>query len=135
MNQRQRAALAERYQSDGMKAATPQKLLLLVFERLERDLEEARVALETNQVEVGHRSLLHAQDLIHELNLALDPDVWPAAVEMRQVYEHLIDRLVEANLTKSGELVRACQEIVRPLAKSWAEAHQTLQQNLAEVIK
>ena len=134
MNQRQRAALADRYQTDGMLAATPQKLLLAVFDRLERDLATAIEAIEGGSVEATHRALLHAQDLVHELNLALEPDVWPAAIELRSLYEHLLDLLIEANLDKTTELVRRCQDIVTPLAQTWHEAHRNLQQQrLAEV--
>lgn len=136
MNQRQRAALADRYQSDGMSVSSPQKLLLAVFDRLERDLAESIDGIENGRIEAAHRALLHAQDLVHELNLALDPDVWPTAVEMRQLYEHLLELLVEANLSKSTELVGRCQRIVRPLAQTWTEAHRNLQQQrIAEVAR
>jgi flagellar protein FliS len=136
MNQRQRAALADRYQSDGMSVSSPQKLLLAVFDRLRRDLDEAVEAIGAGRVEASHRALLHAQDLVHELNLALEPDVWPAALELRSLYEHLLDLLVEANMAKSVDLVGRCQTIVVPLADTWAEAHRNLQQQkLAEVAR
>ncbi len=132
MNQRQRAALADRYQSDGMSVSSPQKLLLAVFDRLVRDLAEAATAIETNDVEVAHRALVHAQDLVHELNLALEPEVWPAATELGSVYQHVLDLLVEANLTKSIDRVRDCQTLVVPLAETWHEAHRNLQQQRLE---
>lgn len=131
MNQRQRAALASRYQTDGMSGSSPQKLLLAVFDRLQRDLATSIDAIDTNRVEAAHRALLNAQDLVHELNLALEPEVWPAAAELRSVYEHLIELLVDANLSKSTETVRRCQAIVDPLAQSWAEAHRSLQEQRA----
>ncbi len=136
MNQRQRAALANRYQADGMSVSSPQKLLLAVFDRLEKDLAGAITAIEAGSIEVAHRELLHAQDLVHELNLALEPEVWPAAAEMRVVYEHLLGLLIDANLAKSSDLVRQCQDIVVPLSQSWHEAHRNLQQQrLAEVAR
>jgi len=128
VNQRQRAALANRYQSDGMSGSSPQKLLLAVFDRLQRDLATAVEAIEGNRIEAAHRALLNCQDLVHELNLALAPEVWPAAAELRSVYEHLITLLVDANLSKSVETVGRCQAIVTPLAQSWAEAHRSLQE-------
>ncbi len=132
MNQRQRAALADRYQSDGMSVSSPQKLLLAVFDRLVKDLAEAAAAIDGNDVEVAHRALVHAQDLVHELNLALEPEVWPAATELGSVYQHVLDLLVEANLSKSVELVRECQDLVVPLAETWHEAHRNLQQQRLE---
>lgn len=126
--QRQHAALAGRYQSDGMAGSSPQQLLLAVFDRLGKDLQSSIDAISTNQVESAHRSLLNAQELVFELNLALAPDVWPAAEEMRVVYEHLMQLLIEANLDKSVAKVERCVSIVTPLADSWTEAHRALQQ-------
>lgn len=131
MNQRQRAALASRYKSDGMSGSSPQKLLLAVFDRLGRDLTTAVTAIEDGRVEVAHRHLINAQDLVFELNLALDPDAWSAATEMRLVYQHLTELLVEANLNKTVDNVQKCQAIVTPLAETWAEAHDALNQQKA----
>lgn len=128
MNQRQRAALAGKYQSDGMSGSSPQKLLLAVFDKLGRDLDAAIVSIDSNNVEAAHKFLVNAQDLVFELNLALEPDVWPAALELRSVYEHLLDLLVDANLNKSVEKVQGCINIVKPLAESWTEAHNALNQ-------
>lgn len=128
MNQRQRSVLANRYQSDGMAGSSPQKLLLAVFDRLARDLDTATTAINGNQIEQAHRSLVNAQELVYELQLALDPDVWPGATELRALYDHLMTMLVEANLTKSVETIERCIAIVVPLGQSWTEAHQQLQQ-------
>ncbi len=134
MNQRQHAALAGKYQSDGMAGSSPQQLLLAVFDRIGRDLENATEAIQTNQVELAHRCLVNSQELVYELNLALAPDVWPAAQELRAVYEHLMQLLIEANLNKSVANVERCAQIVTPLAESWAEAHRLLQeQRLAPI--
>ncbi len=131
MNQRQRAALANRYETDGMMGSSPQQLLLAVFDRLGRDLQTAVTAIGANHIEAAHLALVNAQELVHELNLALEPDVWPAAAELRAVYEHVLALLVEANLHKSIDTVEQCIAIVGPLAESWAEANRALQEQRA----
>lgn len=128
MNQRQQAALAGKYQSDGMAGSSPQQLLLAVFDRMSRDLENAAQAIQTNQVELAHRCLVNTQELVYELNLALDPAVWPPAQELRAIYEHLMELLIEANLNKSVANVERCAQIVTPLAETWTEAHRVLQE-------
>lgn len=124
---RQQSQLAGRYQSDGMGGSSPQKLLLAVFDRLNRDVEGAIEAIETGRIEVAHRSMVNAQELVYELNLALDPEVWPPAADLRLVYEHLMELLIEANLTKSIETLSSCLAIIAPLAATWTEAHRSLQ--------
>lgn len=120
--------LAGRYQSDGMAGSSPEKLLLAVFDRLVRDLESAAGAIADNEIELAHLALVNAQELVYELNLALAPDVWPAASELRAVYEHVMQLLVEANLNKSLENVERCLGIVRPLAATWNQAHRALEE-------
>jgi flagellar protein FliS len=112
-----------------MGGSSPQKLLLAVFDRLTRDIKGSIASIETGRIEEAHHALVNAQELVYELNLALDPDVWPAAAEMRMVYEHLMEKLIEANLTKSIQTVSGCLAIVAPLADGWAEAHRSLQAN------
>lgn len=128
MTQRQRAALADRYQTDGMAGASPQKLLLAMFDRLQRDLEAAVIAIPGNHIEVAHRALVNAQELVHELRLALDADAWPGANDLRLIYDHLLGLLIDANLNKSVDVIERCLGIVKPLHESWSEAHQRLQQ-------
>lgn len=126
MNQRHRVALANKYQSDGMAAASPPQLLLAVFDRMRRDLEAATAAIESHEIEVAHRRLINAQELVYELQLALDVDVWPGATDLRSIYDHLMSLLIDANLTKSVETIRLCTEIVVPLEDSWIAANQRL---------
>ncbi|MEL7157867.1 MAG: flagellar export chaperone FliS [Actinomycetota bacterium] len=126
MNQRQRSALAQRYESDGMAGSSPQKLLLAVFQRLRSDLEGASAAIVAGRVEEAHQLLLHAQDLVHELDLALDTDTWEGGTELRALYRHLMAVLMEANLTKSAAMVGRGLDIVVPLGDTWSEAYRLL---------
>jgi len=126
VNQRQRSALAQRYETDGMAGSSPQKLLLAVFDRLRRDLDGAEEAIGAGRVEEAHHLLLHAQDLVHELDLALDTEAWDAADDLRALYRHLMALLMEANLSKSKAMVRRGLDIVIPLQESWSEAYRQL---------
>ena len=59
MSPMNRAKLASRYQSDGMAASSPQKLVVLMFERIETDLDRAIDAIERNPVEDAHNALVN----------------------------------------------------------------------------
>ena len=131
MTPKERARLASIYQSDGMAASTPQKLVVLMFERINLDLERAIVAIDARHVEAAHRALLNAQDIVFELQMALDLEVWPDGAELASIYDYLLGMLVDANLKKSAEMVRKCLDIVSPLTDSWGEAYRLIQRGEA----
>jgi flagellar protein FliS len=127
MSPRNRAVLANRYQSDGMAMSSPQKLVVLMFERIETDLTRAVEAIEFSRVEDAHNALINAQELVFELQLALDTDTWPEGTELASIYDYLLTLLIDANLRKSADLVRQAISIVAPLSQSWAEAYRMIQ--------
>lgn len=127
MNQQRRAALASKYQSDGMAGASQEKLLLAVFDRLRRDLDASVTAIQAGRIETAHERLVNAQELVYELQLALDADLWPGASDLRSIYDHLMTLLIDANLTKSVTTIERCSAIVIPIGESWAEAYERIQ--------
>ena len=127
MSARNRALLANRYQSDGMAMSSPQKLVVLMFERIEVDLGRAVDAIEGSRVEDAHRALINAQELVFELQLALDVEAWPEGAQLQSIYDYLLGLLVDANLRKSAELVQQAVALVAPLTESWAEAYRMVQ--------
>ncbi len=131
MTPSQQALLASRYQSDGMAVSSPQKLVVLIYERLSRDLEAALAAIEARNVEGAHKALVNAQDLVFELQMALDADLWEGARDLAAIYDYLLGLLVAANLKKSADQVQRCIEIVTPLRESWTEAYQMIQRGEA----
>jgi len=126
MMPRNRAALANIYKSDGMAASSPQKLLILLFERLESDLDRAITAIDAGQVEPAHKALINAQDIVFELQMALDPEAWPNAAELYSIYEYILGLLVDANASKTVEPIHECLTAVKPLTQAWNDAYQAL---------
>jgi flagellar protein FliS len=114
--------LAKRYHDDGMAVMSKPQLLLSLYERLATDLQRAVQGLSDGEIEVSHNALVHAQDIVHELNLALDVERWEGGHNLRAIYNHVSSLLIEANMTKSPEPVRQCIELIGPLNDAWQEA-------------
>lgn len=119
-------AARNRYQSDGGTTASPERLVVLLYQRLVRDLTEAEGAIGANEVEASHRALLHAQEIIDALDLALDRESFDGAKGLGDLYDHLHDRLVHANVRKDAVVVAECREMIEPLSEAWREAWGTL---------
>ncbi len=127
MNARRKAQLAGRYQSDGMATASPRKLLVLLFDRLVKDFDQAREAMVAGRVELAHNALVHAQEIVHELRLALDPEVWDGAEQLVSIYDYVYDLLIQANQEKSLAPLEEGYQLILPLHEAWTTAYQEVQ--------
>ena len=130
------ARLAQRYHQDGMSVTPGPQLVIKLYERLLLDLRRGAQAMLDDKVEVAHQQLVHAQEIVFELNLALDVEAWDGGPALRSIYAHLTTQLVEANVKKSVETVSECIDVVAPLVGAWQEAlviTQTERQNANQV--
>lgn len=122
---------ADRFVDDGVAAMSPARLLVALYERLALDIDRASEALADAtptgaRLYEAHERLTHAQRIVEELQLALDPRVWDGADALAGVYEYLHGRLVAANLTKDPAVLDECRGLVAPLLEAWQEAEGTL---------
>lgn len=113
-----------RYHDDGMKTLSPQRLVTMLFDRLLRDLDDAGAAIAERRIEAAHLALIHAQDIVLELHLALDPDGFDGGRNLADIYVYLTERLVTANQTKSPDVVAECRSLVEPIADAFHQVAQ-----------
>ena len=116
------AAAKSKYMSDGSGGVTGSRLLVLLYQRLVRDLVNAESAIDLADVETTHHLLIHAQEIIEALDAALDRTAWDGGEQLGQLYRFLATQLVEANVTKDRAVVSNCRRLVEPLADAWQEA-------------
>ena len=119
------ATARNRFVSDGVGSMPQGKLLVLLYDRMLRDLDEAAVAIDRRDAVAAHEALTHAQDIVAELHSALDVDRWDGAPAMVDIYTFLADLLGRANMAKSVSLVLEARSVVTPLRDTWAEAYTT----------
>lgn len=115
-----------RFVADGVGSTPPERLLVMLYDRLLRDLDDGIIAIGRVDVAGAHDALTHAQDIVAELHSALDLDRWEGAQAMADLYTYLADLLARANMTKSAPLVAEARKLVDPLRDTWAEAAQSL---------
>lgn len=123
----------DRYRQDGVNTMSPQRLLVLLYQRLLADLDRSATAMELDRPADAHDALMHAQDIVAELHLALDASVWAGAEAMGALYDHVEVLLIEANVTKSSEPVERCRQVVQPLAEAWEQAYRIVSTERSDV--
>lgn len=111
-----------RYLTDSVQTASPQRLLVMLYDRLVLDLDRALLAIAKNEQQTAHDCLVHAQDIILELRTSLDLEVWPAGANLAAIYDYVVDRLVFANVQKDPAPVQECKDLLEPLREAWREA-------------
>jgi flagellar protein FliS len=115
-------AVRNRYVTDSVGTASPAQLLLMLFDRLCRDLEDGEHALITRNTEAAHNALTHGQRIVAELADSLDTTAWPEGKGLSDLYQYLERKLVAANITKDPLVVAECRRLVIPLRDTWREA-------------
>lgn len=120
------ASKRARFLEDGSAGASPQVMLLRLFDRLLADLARGAAGLRAGEREASHKALMNAQSILNALTVALDGSDWEAADNLRALYAFLLTELAQANVKQDAERVDACFAVVEPLRDAWNQAASSL---------
>jgi flagellar protein FliS len=120
------ASLRARYLGDTVTTASPQQLLVMLYDRLALDLDRAQVALTAGDREAAGQQLNHAQEIVMELRSCLDVDAWAGGPRLASLYSWLLTELVQANVKADRNRVASCLLVVEPLRDAWRQAAASL---------
>ncbi|GAB97485.1 flagellar protein FliS [Kineosphaera limosa] len=113
------AQLRNRYAREAVATATPAQLLMMLYDRLIKDLNAAETGLGARDIQATHSALIHAQDIVHELSATLDTTLWKEGEALQRLYAWVIEQLIEANMTKDVQFVHNAREVVEPIRDAW----------------
>ncbi|HEV7725732.1 MAG: fliS [Modestobacter sp.] len=120
------ASLRARYMGDTVTTASPQRLLVMLYDRLALDLERGQAALVAGDREAASEQIQHAQEIVLELRSSLDVDVWDGGPRLASLYSWLLSELIAANVKGDLRRIGDCRKIVEPLRDAWREAAASL---------
>jgi flagellar secretion chaperone FliS len=120
------ASLRNRYLGDAVATASPQQVLVMLYDRLALDLERAQVAAAAGDREAASQQLQHAQEIVIELLASLQVDAWEGGPRLAALYNWLIGELVQASIKTDGNRISACRQVVDPLRDAWRQAAASL---------
>lgn len=119
-------AARNRFSAGNLEGVSGPRIVVMCFERLERDLSEAIAAIDANDHFQANRALCHAQDLIAELALMVDADAWEHAASLLALYDYLLRLLPIANMKKDPGRVNEALRHVVELGSAFREAERSL---------
>lgn len=115
------AAIAK-YNRSVILSASPAQLLTMLYDRLLLDLKRAEQLQVQESWPAASAQLIHAQDIIGELQSSLNVDVWDGGEQLFALYTYVNTALISANVNRDVALTREAIAHIEPLAATWREA-------------
>ena len=114
------------YQTEAAMTATPGGLVLMLFDGALGAIARAQVALEQSKsrdLELAHKELTRAQDIVGELQVSLDHEVGGRlSASLSGLYQFCSEQLIAANLAKDAAPLPAVARILGQLRTAFAAA-------------
>jgi flagellar protein FliS len=114
--------LRNRYAENAVLTVSPAQLVVMLYDRLVKDLADAEAAIGERNVQAASDTLLHAQDILMELHSGLKPELWSGGPGLASLYLWLHGELIAANVAKDAGRVAAARRMLEPLRDAWHEA-------------
>ncbi|QCX28576.1 flagellar export chaperone FliS [Nocardioides jishulii] len=116
------ANVRQTYLGASVSTASPQRLLVMLYQRLVLDLQRGRDAQEAGQREEANGHLLHAQDIVMELRISLRTDAWSGAPALASLYDWMYTQLVLANTRCDAAMTEHVLALAEQLCDTWRQA-------------
>lgn len=111
------------YAKNKVLTASPAELTLMLYEGAIKFCNIAIVGIENKDMEKAHINIRKVENIIAEFQATLDHK-YPVADDFENVYNYLMERLVEANLKKDTEILNEVLGHLRTMRDTWKEVMQ-----------
>ncbi len=110
------------YMDNSVSTASPERLLVMLCDRLVLDVQRGLDAQRVGNVPEAHNQLVHAQEIIIHLRATLRVEAWDGGPGLASLYDWLHSQLIRANMSKDPEVTAGCLSLVEDLAGTWRTA-------------
>lgn len=118
---------AKKYLQAQIATASPEQLLLMLYDGAIRFLSGAEESMKNEEVLEAHEALIRGQRIVIELMCCLKRDVDPALSDnLTSLYYYIYQLLIRANLEKDADKINEAVGLLSVLRSGWREAVATL---------
>ena len=110
------------YVDNSVSTASPERLLVMLCDRLVLDVQRALEAQRDRNHPEAHNQLVHAQEIIIHLRSTLRVEAWDGGPGLASLYDWLHNELIRANVSKDPAVTEGCLTLVTNLADTWRQA-------------
>ncbi|WP_438316124.1 flagellar export chaperone FliS [Sporosarcina sp. FA9] len=111
------------YQNNTVNTSTPGELTLMLYNGCMKFIEQAKRAMDDNNIEEKNKSVQKAQAIISELMLTLDSS-YPISANMLVLYEFANSRLIDGNIKNDSALFEEASDIIKEFRDTWKQVIQ-----------
>ena len=112
-----------RYATSQNETASPERLMVLLFQAALRHIRAGAAALEAGRAAEANVPLAKANDILAELHGTLAPARAPAlCAQLGEIYAFAMRRLIEANATRDAAAAREAERAFVPVAEAFSAA-------------
>ena len=108
------------YKNNSIKTASPAELTLMLYEGAIKFCNIAIMGISENDIEKTHNNIKKVEDIITEFQSTLDHK-YPVAKDFDNVYNYLMQRLIEANIAKDKDILEEVLKHLRGMRDTWKE--------------
>ncbi|MCR5602651.1 MAG: flagellar export chaperone FliS [Lachnospiraceae bacterium] len=109
------------YNNNKIMTASPQELTLMLYDGAIKFNNIAMAAIDENDVQKAHINIMKVQRIIEEFQMTLNFK-YEVANDFNNVYNYLMGRLREANMTKDKEILEEVSTHLHTMRDTWKEA-------------
>ena len=100
----------------------PEEITMLLYQALERNLLEAKRAIEQRQHSVANEKCQRSIEIVQRLGAGINYEAGIIADQLHVLYEYMVEKIIETNLKKDASLCAEILVIVQRIADSWQQA-------------
>lgn len=110
----------QKYQQNSVMTASAKELILMLYNGAIKFCNLALEGCDEENYQKQHNALIRAQDIITELQLALDHTV-EVSKSIDQLYSYIKEVLVKANIQKDREGILEAKSLIIEFRNLWQE--------------
>ena len=108
------------YRESAVLSATPEVLVVMLYDGARRFLFQAGVAMRGGRIELSHRKLRRAEDIIHHLRDALDMEQGEISERLEAIYLFCLRHLQQARFDRDAGTLEQVSTLLGELREAWA---------------
>jgi flagellar protein FliS len=115
--------VANKYKKTAVTTASREKILLMLYEAVIKNLKLARKAIEEKRIADKCKHITKAHDIINELSATLDHSKGPeVAAQLESLYAFCVSQLIKINIENDLAALDSVLKVIHTLYEGWVAA-------------